>query len=139
MSWIRILFCLQFLIGVGAVPAGFALIINPSGANLGLPLELLQGSPFGSYLIPGIVLFSVIGVGNIAGGILTLRRKAIAGEFAAVSGVLLMVWIIVQVLIIPFHWLQPLYFILGLMVLILGRVVRKQLNQKQVIKTGESS
>ncbi len=51
---------LAFL-GVSAIGGGGALIISPSGKFLsGLPLSILQHSPFYNFLIPGIILFVVL-------------------------------------------------------------------------------
>ena len=56
------LFLLAFL-GLSAIGGGGALIISPSGKLLGgLPLSLLQNSPFDNFLIPGIILFVVLGL-----------------------------------------------------------------------------
>lgn len=53
---------LAFL-GLSAIGGGGALIISPSGKLLGgLPLSILQHSPFDNFLIPGIILFIVLGV-----------------------------------------------------------------------------
>src|SRR5664279_1671371 len=37
-------------------------MVSPSGDLLRMPLSLLEKSPFRSYLIPGIILFSVLGL-----------------------------------------------------------------------------
>lgn len=56
------LILLAFL-GLSAIGGGVALIISPSGKLLGgLPLSLLQHSPFKNFLIPGIILFVVLGL-----------------------------------------------------------------------------
>jgi hypothetical protein len=115
---------LQFFIGAGAVTGGIGLVTATSGQNLGLAAEWLEGSPFESYLIPGLVLLFVIGVGNIFAGVLTFKRKPLAGETAMILGTFLMFWIAVQVTIIPFHWLQPLYFFLGLTQVFWGTAIR---------------
>ncbi len=120
-----ILGILQIFIGVGAVAGGYAFISDPSGRGIGIPLEFLQGSPFPNYLIPGIVLFTVNGLGSLAAGILTFKRWSYAGELAVVFGAGLMVWIIVQVTIIPYSWFQPVYFGLGLLELVLGLWLRR--------------
>jgi len=41
---------------------GAALVLDPSGSSIRLPLSLLEGSPFGNFLIPGIILFLVLGI-----------------------------------------------------------------------------
>jgi hypothetical protein len=53
---------LAFL-GLSAIGGGGALIISPSGKLLsGLPLTILEQSPFNNFLIPGIILFIVLGI-----------------------------------------------------------------------------
>ncbi len=56
---------LQFLLaflGIGALFGGGVLIISPSGKLMGMPLSMLANSPFKDFLIPGIILFSVLGL-----------------------------------------------------------------------------
>lgn len=53
---------LSFL-GLSAIGGGGALIISPSGKLLGgLPLSILERSPFNDFLIPGIILSVVLGI-----------------------------------------------------------------------------
>ncbi len=53
---------LAFL-GLSAIGGGGALIISPSGKLLGgLPLSILERSPFNDFLFPGIILFIVLGI-----------------------------------------------------------------------------
>lgn len=53
---------LAFL-GLSAIGGGGVLIISPSGKLLGgLPLSILARSPFENFLIPGIILFIVLGL-----------------------------------------------------------------------------
>jgi hypothetical protein len=117
---------LQVFIGLGAVAGGMGLILNPSGANLGLPIEMLEASPFATFLIPGIVLLAVNGLGSLAGALLTFTRRRGAGEAAIALGVFLMAWIVIQVYWVRgIHWLHFLYFVLGLVEHFLGRSMRK--------------
>jgi hypothetical protein len=112
---------LQVFIGIGGVTGGFGLVTEPSGANLGFHVDLLSKSPFTDYLIPGIVLLVVIGVGSLAGGVLSFFRYRYAGLCAGALGAFLMIWIAVQVWWIGLTiWLQPLFFGLGVAELILG-------------------
>ena len=117
---------LQVFIGLGAVGGGLALALEPSGANLGIPVELLKKSPFSTYLVPGIVLFVVNGLGSLAGGAATVARYRYAGETAMVLGGFLVAWIILQVYwIAAFHWLHALYLGLGFLEFVLGWALRK--------------
>jgi hypothetical protein len=113
---------LQFVIGVGAVPAGISMILDPTGAGLGMSTGMLAGSPFSTFFIPGVVLLLVNGIGSLTGGVLTFTGHQRASLVAIGLGAFLMAWIIVQVLSMgpPLHWLQVLYFVLGGVELILG-------------------
>lgn len=106
---------LQALLAIGAIPAGLGFILDPTGSEIGMSPEMLAGSPFPDFLVPGIVLFLVNGIGSLAGAVLTFRRHALAGKAAMGLGVFLMAWIVVQVWVLgpPLHWLQILYFVLG--------------------------
>lgn len=112
---------LQLFIGLGGVAGGAALVLDPSGDSQGIPLALLENTPFVDYLIPGLVLFFVIGLGTSLAGVLTIRRNRYAGGLAVVCGVILIVWIVAQVWWIGLlHWLQPAFFALGFVESLLG-------------------
>ena len=116
---------LQAFIGLGALGGGFMLVRDPSGSALGLPLSLLEGSPFPDFLIPGMFLLAVNGVGSMIGAGLSFTRKRYAQEIAIVLGSILVAWIVIQVVIISsFHWLHVLYFILGVVELGIGLYIR---------------
>ncbi|MFC2123499.1 hypothetical protein ACFLU5_01710 [Bacteroidota bacterium] len=57
-----IYFVLLGFLGLGAIGGGGALIISPTGELIGMPLSILENSPFNSFLIPGVILFSVLGI-----------------------------------------------------------------------------
>ena len=105
---------LQIFIGIGAVPVGLMFILDPTGSSIGFPLEWVAGTVFKNYLVPGIFLFSVNGVGSLLGAFLTLRRHRLASLVAVALGVFLIAWIVVQVITLgpPIHWLQILYFVM---------------------------
>jgi hypothetical protein len=59
----KVLFFLLSFLGISAIGGGGALIISPSGKLLGgLPLSILEQSPFDDFLVPGIILFLVLGI-----------------------------------------------------------------------------
>lgn len=110
-----ILGLIQFFVAIGAVPAGYSMIVEPSGSDLGMTTEILEGSPFSSFLIPGIFLFTVNGIFNIIAAILSFRKSRYAGLTGLFLGFALLIWISVQVYSVGLnHFLQPSYFIIGL-------------------------
>jgi hypothetical protein len=125
-TWLGLL---QLFIGVGAVAGGLGLALDPSGESLGIPLELLEETPFGTFLIPGIVLFAVNGVCSLTGAIASLARHRHAGHAAVALGAFLIAWILLQVYwFAGSHWLHWLYLGLGIIELALGWSVRKVLS-----------
>ncbi len=117
---------LQSCIGLSAVPSGLLLVIRPDGSLMEMPVSILKGSPFGDYLVPGILLFLVMGLGNLAAAILSFRRRELAGFAGIFFGFALVIWIFMQVSMIGGgHWLQYLYFFLGIAEILLGIAMRE--------------
>ena len=59
----NILIALLLFLSLGAIGGGAFLIISPSGKLIGgLPLSVLEHSPFPDFLIPGIILFLILGI-----------------------------------------------------------------------------
>jgi hypothetical protein len=122
---------LQVFIGLGAVAGGLALVLEPSGAKLRIPLEMLENSPFSTYLVPGVVLTMVNGFGSLVGAAASFMRHRYAGETAVALGVFLVVWIVLQVYwFAGVHWLHALYFGLGMLEFGLGLRFRSILRSR---------
>lgn len=122
----RWLGALQLFIALGALAGGWGLAADRSGASVGLPLDMLKSSPFPDFLIPGIYLFTVNGLGSLVGSVFSFRRRRHAGEIAMVLGALLVAWIVIQLcMIASFSWLHPFYFVLGALEFFLGHSLRK--------------
>ena len=105
------------VVGITALAGGAALVVgslDPSLATvLSPPREYLDGSPFDSYLVPGVILGLVLGGVHLVAFALVVRRSrwwVLAGAVAAFDA---LIWIFVQMVIIPFSFLQAAYFILG--------------------------
>jgi hypothetical protein len=121
---------LQVFIALGALGGGILLISDPSGQTLALPVNLLDGSPFQDFLIPGIILFTINGVGSIIGAVFSFRRARLAAGAAMALGAFLVAWIIIQLIIIrSFHWLHLLYLLLGFVEFAIGRHIRGHISQ----------
>ena len=117
---------IQVFVGIGGLVCGAMLVLFPSGKILQMPLDLLKDSPFQNFLIPGLILFLVNGVGQFTAGVMTFRRHSLAGYTGAVFGLGLMIWIFVQVnLIGGGHILQYVYFTLGVIETALAFLIRE--------------
>ncbi len=119
-TW-RLAILLHAFMAVSALPAGFLLVQAPDGSSLGLPPGLIAGSPFDSYLIPGLVLFIVLGGFNALLFILLLRKSGTFFYPSALMGLALVIWILLQAYWIGWvSFLQPFYLLIGLIQLTLG-------------------
>lgn len=125
----KLLGYLQLFIGMGALAGGLPMILSPDGADIGFSTEALSTSPFDNYLIPGILLFTLIGLGNLAASFFSLKLKDPSGFFGIFFGSALIIWILAQFYFLGYgSWLQPFYLILGIIELGFGIAIK---NEKQ--------
>lgn len=118
----------QIMMALTAGAGGIGILGDPTGVNMGFSPDQLKGTPFSDYMIPGLFLLLVIGLGQLTGGIVTFARYRYAGEIAMFLGALLIIWIVVQVLLIGLaSILQPAYFLFGVVEILLGRRLRESM------------
>ncbi len=91
----RVLLGLHIFVGLGAIVGGMACVISPL-APFGAPVSMLENSPFDDFLIPGIILLTVIGLGNVVSAILFRFRLKYQAYVSNVSSWALVIWIVVQ-------------------------------------------
>lgn len=106
-------------VALTAIAGGSALIIGalfPQSATvLNPPADYLTGTPFVSYLLPGVALALVIGGVHTVAFLLELTRNRWRLFAAATAGFAVLIWIFVQMIYIPFSFLQAVYFAAGLL------------------------
>ena len=91
-------------------------MLGPRGEIIPLPLAALKGSPFDTYFAPGLILFSVLGLGPLVAAQLAWRRHALAPIATLGVGVALLIWMAVEIAIVGYTNsppLQALYLLLG--------------------------
>jgi hypothetical protein len=140
-AWLLI--ALQFLLGFGAFVSGTLLVAIPDGSLMQMPLSMLEYSPFSTFLIPGIILFTLLGIYPLAVAYSLWQKpnwrwpevinpfKSMHWSWASslAAGVILLTWIIVEMLMLrSIAFLHILYFVWGLalILLTLAPEVRKQ-------------
>ena len=114
---------LEIFLGVGAIGGGAALMLGPRGEIIPLPVSALAGTPFGTYLVPGLILFTALGVGSLSAAALAWRRHPIAPLFALGVGLALIIWIAAQIALIGYSSAPPLqavYLVLGFLIALVG-------------------
>jgi uncharacterized membrane protein SpoIIM required for sporulation len=58
----NILIIFLLMLGISALGGGTYLILSPSGKMIGMPVSMLDNSPFSDFLLPGIILFTILGI-----------------------------------------------------------------------------
>ncbi|HBC77102.1 MAG TPA: hypothetical protein DEO60_09765 [Bacteroidales bacterium] len=109
-----ILGSLETFTALGALPAGLGYLLDTTGKAMGVTPDLLANSPLNSFLLPGLFLLFVNGFANALGAYLSFTRRNLAGPVGLSLGILLSVWIIIQVSWIGLSsFLQPLFLVIG--------------------------
>jgi hypothetical protein len=117
---------------LGELFGGISLVICPSGALLKMPAEMLNGSPFNSFLIPGLILLLILGVlpgflafavirkpaWNWAGVLNIYRGVHWAWTYSLYLGIMLVIWILVEIIWIDHDILQTVYGLVGVVILV---------------------
>lgn len=129
-----LIFLLSFL-GLGAVGGGGVLIISPSGEMIGMPLSMLKNSPFNSFLIPGIILFLVLGIVPflVAFGLLKKPESRLAERlnlfkdmhwawsYSIYITFALIIWLQTEMFFIQgVSWLHNFYLLIALIIIFLA-------------------
>lgn len=116
---------LAFL-SLSGLGGGIGFVLDPSGENVGVPNNLLDNVPFSTFLIPGLWLLIVYGIGSAVIIYGLVRRQSWAEMAGMLLGVVLIGWIIGQVILWgdPM-WLQYLYFVVGVTLVVLGYLARR--------------
>ncbi len=131
---------LLVFLAVGAIFGGGGLILGPDGELIHMPFSHLQGSPFSNFLIPGILLFVFNGIYPLIIAYSLWKKPgwrwpdminpfkqhhwSWAGALAA--GMIVLVWITVEMMWVPFGLVHVFYLIYGvaLIVITLSSTVR---------------
>lgn len=110
---IRILIAALAVQGLSGMAGGLGLIFDPTGASLAIPIEWLRGSPFDDYLIPGVVLFTALGVAPLVAAHGLLRRRSWAWVASLAIGLALLVWLGVEIAVVGYRSEPPLQLVYG--------------------------
>ena len=116
-----LLFILVSFLAVTATLSGLIMISNPDGGVMNLPLSLLDGTPFKDFLIPGILLSTIVGGVNFLAVFYNIQRHVNRYNWAMAGGIMISGWIVVQMILIQAaHWLHFLYLGIGILIILLA-------------------
>ncbi len=125
-------FLLLFL-SAGAIYGGGSLILSPDGKLLKMDSKWLDLIPFPDYRIPGIILFTLLGIFPLLSlfglfyqkaiplfnSINIYREKHWGWTFSLYSGIISMIWIVVQQIMAEYFILQSIIAGNGILIVIL--------------------
>ena len=119
--------CLLFFLSISALPGGAMFILAPDGSLLRMPIQQIEHTIFKNYLIPGLVLFFANGALSFLIAIAGMKKIKIFPSALMLQGVIVMIWIIVEIIVIKeTQFLQLLYAVLGIVLTILGILLTKK-------------
>ncbi len=124
---LRSLIALLVFQGLTALGGGLAFIAEPNGALVGIKRSVLQNTPVGSFLIPGLLLAIPLGLVPLliardiahnwrhpwAARVELLIGVSVGWAGSLAVGLGLIVWIVVEYLMIDYHWLQAVMGVVG--------------------------
>jgi hypothetical protein len=144
----NVLIFLLALLGLGALGGGGVLIISPTGELIGMPLSMLAPSPFHSFLIPGILLFVILGIFPLLLilALISRRPSPIAERinffgdmswqwsFCIYLAFALIIWIQLEmVLLNAVHWLHTVYMFYAIAIIFTTLLPRVRSQYKKLL------
>lgn len=117
---VLVIIMLGFL-ALTTIAGGVALITD----SMGMPVELLEGSPFSNYSIPGLSLAVNVGGSALIAVVLLFRKSKFSYLFSAAAGFVIMIFEFVEVQAVGTidglgQFLQIFYFGLGTLIVVLS-------------------
>lgn len=118
---------LLFIVSLNALAAGYSFISDPSGKSIGISTDYLRSSaPFRDYFIPGLVLFTVIGILSSTVAVMAITRQAHYPLLILLQGCILVGWISIQLtMVTAFHPLHAIIASTGVVLVVIGWVLQK--------------
>jgi hypothetical protein len=101
------LLVLLLLNGFGAIAGGIAVMRDA----MPFPDVWLQGTPFRSYFLPGLILFVAVGGSHLTSGYAIFRRHPLAKRAAIFAGIVLTGWMIGELELIGFQAPIQVWFV----------------------------
>jgi hypothetical protein len=131
---LKILLFLLIFIGIGGLISGPMLFLSPNGELMQWSVDILAGTPFGNFIIPGLILFLFIGVFPLlvsygllkkpswrwAEAINICKKYHWSWTASWAAGAIMLIWIIVETSLLGYiSFLQPVITVWGISIIIL--------------------
>lgn len=127
-----LLLIVLFLQAIGGLAGGFTMIISPSGSLMQFPKDTLAKSPFNNFLLPGIILFFLLGViplltlyglikktnWSLTEKLNLYKEQHWSWMFSIYTSVMLSIWLHIEAMFIGYDFLQTVYGLLSVSILV---------------------
>jgi hypothetical protein len=114
-----LLMVLLMLVAFSSTVAGLAMIANQHGDALNIPMGLFEGTPFRSFLLPGILLSVIVGGFSLFAIFLITQKSARQFNWSIVAGAVVILWVIAEMVLLQFaNWLHAVYLVVGLLIIL---------------------
>lgn len=108
----RVLIGLEIFDAIGGFVGGIPFLLDPSGSLLGVSVSMFPGLPVSDFLLVGLWLTAIYGIGSCLVAVLLWRRHRWAVSLAAIGAAVWLGWVALEVVvwgassfIVP--WLVP--------------------------------
>jgi hypothetical protein len=114
------LIALLVLLSLGGLGGGAAMLADPTGAEMGLSLAMLENLPIADFTLPGLFLIGVMGLASLGIAFGIWQRMPWAWAAALIQGIVLILWIGLQIVLwgVPMP-IQVLYLVWGAVIVTL--------------------
>ena len=137
---IYVLSLLILFLSLGAIYGGVGFIISPDGSLLQMDEGWLDLIPFTNFLIPGVILFIVLGLFPLLAlfGLFSRKTNRLLNSlnifsdkhwgwtYSIYAGIISIIWIISQQMMTEYFVLQPIISAVGILIIIVCLVPRVQ-------------
>ncbi len=107
-----------------AVSAAIGTVMALALQGAGVPVAYLAGTPFRSFLVPGLILGGLVGGTQLVAAISLWQRRRVSLLWSAIAAFGMMLWVFVELAMLQhYSWLQAVYFALGVVELVLVLVL----------------
>jgi hypothetical protein len=106
----------NLFVGIGALFGGIMALSDTSGTLYGASTDILKTGPFTTFLIPGLFLFFVLGLGHLVSFVSVKRKLRFHVYISGGAGCILMAWILIQCYVLQaIASLHVIFFLIGLL------------------------
>lgn len=131
------LLVLEIVTAVCALTGGALLVAAPDGKLLAASSTALAGTPFNDWLVPGVALGLLVGVGFLLAAAAWWSGTRRAREFSIAAGAGLVLFELVELAWIGFHPLQVVFGAVGAAVVVLANRQPRRIQPDPLRRAGD--